>query len=408
MKILHVLAQLPSNTGSGVYFSNMIQGFKKHKHEQKSIFAYQDSYTWDILNYENQYSVEFKSEEVAFPIVGMSDVMPYENTLYSSLTEDMIEIWKKAFRKRLEKAKEEFNPDIIFAHHLWILTSLAREVFPETRIIGVCHNTDLRQARMNPNIKENHVNNINELDYIFSASELQKDEIVEIYNVDINKIIAVGGGFNQDIFYAPKEKKYSDKIRLTFCAKIDPSKGIYELIEVFKSLNLPDVSLDIIGSPDEENKKKIDNYIKNDSNIRIYNVKNQVVLGNELREKDIFIMPSFYEGLGLMAIESLACGLYVVTTEIEALMSLLGDEIKESGIIKYIPLPRIYNTDKPVKEDLPEFKANLKKAILCQIEKVREKKEYPRGLEEKIKHHSWEGLVDKMNDIINSINQDNN
>lgn len=408
MKILHVLAQLPSNTGSGVYFSNMIQGFKKHNHEQKSIFAYQDSYTWDILNYENQYSVEFKSEEVAFPIVGMSDVMPYENTLYSSLTEDMIEIWKKAFRKRLEKAKEEFNPDIIFAHHLWILTSLAREVFPETRIIGVCHNTDLRQARMNPNIKENHVNNINELDYIFSASELQKDEIVEIYNVDINKIIAVGGGFNQDIFYAPKEKKYSDKIRLTFCAKIDPSKGIYELIEVFKSLNLPDVSLDIIGSPDEENKKKIDNYIKNDSNIRIYNVKNQVVLGNELREKDIFIMPSFYEGLGLMAIESLACGLYVVTTEIEALMSLLGDEIKESGIIKYIPLPRIYNTDKPVKEDLPEFKANLKKAILCQIEKVREKKEYPKGLEEKINGHSWEGLVDKMNNIINSINQDNN
>ncbi len=29
MKILHVLAQLPSKTGSGVYYSNMIEGFKK-------------------------------------------------------------------------------------------------------------------------------------------------------------------------------------------------------------------------------------------------------------------------------------------------------------------------------------------------------------------------------------------
>lgn len=403
MKILHVLAQLPSNTGSGVYFSNMIQGFKKHEHQQKAIFAYQGAYTWNILEKENQYPVEFKSEEVAFPIVGMSDVMPYENTLYSSLTEDMVEIWKKAFRNRLEKAKEDFNPDIIFAHHLWILTSLVKEVFPETKIIGICHNTDLRQARMNPNIKEKHVNNINELDYIFSASELQKDEIVEIYNVDINKIIAVGGGFNQDIFYAPKEKKCSDKIRLAFCAKIDPSKGIYELIEVFKSLNLPDVSLDIIGSPDEENKKKIDNYIKDNNNIRIYNVKNQIELGDELREKDIFIMPSFYEGLGLMAIESLACGLYVVTTEIEALMSLLGEEIRDSGVIKYIPLPRIHDTDKPVKEDLPAFKENLRSAILCQIEKVRENKEYPKGLEEKIKNHSWKGLVDKMNNIIVNI-----
>ncbi len=116
----------------------------------------------------------FKSEEIPFPIAGMSNVMPYENTLYSSMTEEMIDIWKEAFRKRLEKAKEDFNPDIIFAHHLWILTSLVREVFPDTKIIGLCHNTDLRQARMNPNLKEKYVDKIPKLDYIFSASEEQK------------------------------------------------------------------------------------------------------------------------------------------------------------------------------------------------------------------------------------------
>ena len=63
----------------------------------------------------------------------------------------------------------------------------------------------------------------------------QKDEIEEIYNIDRNKIFAVGGGYNQKIFHPPKEKAYSDKIRLVFCAKIDPSKGVYELIEVYKS-----------------------------------------------------------------------------------------------------------------------------------------------------------------------------
>ena len=104
-----------------------------------------------------------------------------------------------------------------------------------------------------------------------------------------------------------------------------------------------------------------------------------------------------------MAIESLACGLYVVATEIEALMSLLGDEIADSGIIKYVPLPRIYDTDKPVKEDLPEFKENLKQAILAQIEKVRYKKDTPKLMEDKIKSFSWEGLVHNMNTIITSI-----
>lgn len=400
MKILHVIAQLPSRTGSGVYFSNMIQEFKKYNHGQEAIFATQDDYSWDLLDGGDCYPIVFKSKEIPFPIVGMSDVMPYENTLYSDMNEEMISQWKAEFIKALEEAKAKFNPDIIFAHHLWMLTSIVREVFPSTKIIGICHNTDLRQARMNPHLKEAHVRNIHELDYVFSASEEQKDEIVEIFGIEKEKLIAVGGGFNQNIFYMPEEKTYDDTIRLVFCAKIDPSKGIYELIEVYKSLGLDDVTLDIIGSPNEENKKKVEEYIGDDKSIRIYNVKDQVALGDELRTKDIFLMPSYYEGLGLMAIESLACGLYVVTTEIEALMSLLGEEVKASGIIKYIPLPRIYDVDKPVKEDLPEFKKNLKEAILVQIKKIREKKEFSREMKDNIETFSWEGLVHKMNDII--------
>ena len=403
MRILHVLAQLPTRTGSGVYYSNMVEEFKKYNHDQRAIFAYQDDFKWNTLDEEHQYAVEFKSEEVPFPIVGMSDVMPYDNTLYSNMTDEMMALWKKAFRKRLERAREEFDPDLIFAHHLWILTSMTRDVFPDKKVIGICHNTDLRQARINPHIKEEHVKNIHRLDYVFSISEEQKDEIVEIYGLDRDKIINVGGGYNQNIFYPPEEKTYADKIRLAFCGKIDPSKGVYELIEAYKSLGLEDVTLDIIGTPIGENKEKIKRYIGDDTSIRVYNVKNQVALGEEFRKKDIFILPSYYEGLGLVAIEALACGLYVVVTEIEALRSLLGDEINKSGVIKYVKAPRIYYTDKPVKEDLPAFKERLKEAILEQINKVRERKDYHRDVEDKIRALSWEGLVERMNNFIHSI-----
>ncbi len=403
MRILHVLAQLPTRTGSGVYYSNMVEEFKKYNHDQRAIFAYQDDFKWNTLDEEHQYAVEFKSEEVPFPIVGMSDVMPYDNTLYSNMTDEMMALWKKAFRKRLERAREEFDPDLIFAHHLWILTSMTRDVFPDKKVIGICHNTDLRQARINPHIKEEHVKNIHRLDYVFSISEEQKDEIVEIYGLDRDKIINVGGGYNQNIFYPPEEKTYADKIRLAFCGKIDPSKGVYELIEAYKSLGLEDVTLDIIGTPIGENKEKIKRYIGDDTSIRVYNVKNQVALGEEFRKKDIFILPSYYEGLGLVAIEALACGLYVVVTEIEALRSLLGDEINKSGVIKYVKAPRIYDTDKPVKEDLPAFKERLKEAILEQINKVRERKDYHRDVEDKIRALSWEGLVERMNNFIHSI-----
>lgn len=404
MKILHVLAQLPAKTGSGVYFSNLVENLSRYDHDQRAIFALQDDFQWNLLEDEHIYPVEFKNEELNFPIVGMSNVMPYDNTLYSQMSEEMFQAWIGSFRKKLEEVKREFTPDIIFAHHLWILTSLVIEVFPDSKIVGVFHNTDMRQAQMNPEIYKKYVKDFHKLDLVFAGSEDQKDLIVETYR-DIKKedIIAIGGGFNQEIFYPAEEKETSDKIRLVYAAKIDPSKGIYELLKVYKELNLDDVSLDIIGSPDEEGKKELEKYIQGDESIRVYNVKDQAALGDELRRKDIFLMPSFYEGLGLMAIESLATGLYVVTTEIEALMSLLGEEIKASGVIKYVPLPRIYDVDKPVEIDLRRFRKDLKDAILEQIEKIRNKDGAIMEQRENIEKFSWPSLVDRINGIIKEL-----
>lgn len=391
---------MPAKTGSGIFYTNLIEGLKKYKHEQKAIFGYQDGYIWDSLEKKDQFPMVFKSEKLPFPIVGMSNAMPYESTIYSDMTEEMLEIYVEGFKSKLEEIKKTFNPDIIIAHHLWIVTALAREVFLDKKIIGICHNTDLRQAKLNPDIKKRYVGKIDNLDYIFSASKHQNDEIINVYNIDRNKIISVGGGFNQNIFYPPEKKEYADKVRLVFCGKIDQSKGIYELIEVYKSLKLKDVILDIFGAPNQENRKKIEEYIGEDSSITLYNEKDQMTLGDELRERDIYLMPSYYEGLGLMAIESLACGLYVVTTEIPALMTLLGDKIKESGIIKYISLPRTYDVDKPFEEDMAEFKEHLKDAILIQIQKIKEKKEFELEIKETIKSFSWEKVVENINELI--------
>lgn len=401
MKILHVLAQLPSRTGSGVYFSNLVENFKKYNYNQKVVFGTEDDFKWNILDEKDIYPVEFKTEELPFPIVGMSDIMPYDNTLYSEMTDEMFDKWINAFKKKLIFIKEKYSPDIIFAHHLWILSSIVVDIFTDSKIIGICHNTDMRQAQMNPAIYNKYVKDLGKLDLIFALSENQIDEIANIYpDLEKDKIISVGGGFNQNVFFLPEKKEYNDKIRLVYSAKIDPSKGIYELLKVYKGLNLDDVTLDIIGAPDEKNKKELEKYVKDDKSIKVYNVKDQVALGEELRKKDIFLMPSFYEGLGLMAIESLASGLYVVTTEIEALMTLLGKDIKESGIIKYIPLPRIYDVDKPMEEDLAKFREDLKEAILKQIDKVRNRKNCLIDEKDNIKRFSWESIVDKINEMI--------
>lgn len=102
MKILHVIAQLPKQTGSGVYFTNVIQ-FMQQNHENAAIFGIQDDIQLNLDDTIKKYPVEFKSEKLNFPIVGMSDQMPYDSTKYSDMTHDMIEDWTSEFTKQLKK-----------------------------------------------------------------------------------------------------------------------------------------------------------------------------------------------------------------------------------------------------------------------------------------------------------------
>ena len=155
--------------------------------------------------------------------------------------------------------------------------------------------------------------------------------------------------------------------------------------------------LDIIGIPNRENARVLNLLIGDADNITIVPMKCQKALADYLRDKDIFVMPSYFEGLGLMAIECLASGLRVIATEIEALISLLGDDVNSSGVIEYVKLPRIYDTDKPYDEDLEQFVENLSLKLLLQVERIEKGEPFPKEILSRINNHSWIGIAEKIN-----------
>lgn len=397
MKILHVLAQLPFKTGSGVYYSNVINGLKEYNDvEQACIYGTSNEFEINLL--EKEYPVIFESEEVPFPIVGMSDIMPYNNTIYSQMSDEMIKTWKNAFFKRLEKAKKEFNPDVIITHHLWILSSMVCEVFEDKKIIAICHNTDIRQAEKNPTLKEKYIKYFDRFNTVFSLSNFQINDIEKIFNISKEKIKNIGAGYNEKIFYPLEKYEKKDKVELIYAGKFDESKGFYELVKAFKLISKErnDVNLTLIGALNEDNINKLEKLGNDMENIFIYNVVNQKELGNVLRQKDIFILPSYFEGLGLIAVEALGSGLRAVTTNIDGLMELLGEKINNSELIEYVKMPTIYDTDKAVEEEKPDFVKRLAKTINIQIERTLEKREIPTELFNEITKHSWKAKIEEI------------
>ncbi|MCL2620394.1 MAG: glycosyltransferase family 4 protein [Defluviitaleaceae bacterium] len=403
MRILHVLAQLPTRTGSGVYYSNLVEGLKTFGHEQAAVFAVQDGFQWDVLPADRCFPVEFKSEALPFPIAGMSDIMPYDNTVYSSMNVTMISQWQVAFEGVLGMAKMLFKPDVVILHHLWMLTSIGIKIFDKQIKIGVCHNTDLRQGEQNPLMKEMFVDGLDKLDMVFSLSDNQKGRINGVFGICPTKIVTMGGGFNQKLFYpSTTTRKPHDPIRIVYAAKIERSKGIFELIKAFHqvSKNRAGLHLSVVGTPDEANEAKLSDLIGRASNIELVRITSQQVLADFMREHDIYAMPSYFEGLGLIAIESLATGLRVVATEIEALISLLGETVNNSGVIEYVKLPRIYDTDKPVEDDVPQFIKDLAENLTKQVDRIRDGEAFADEIRSQINTHSWAGIANQINDQI--------
>lgn len=400
MKILHVLAQLPVKTGSGVYFTNVIDGLKNYEVEQAAIYGTTPEYDFNIL--DTVYEVEFEGEDIDFPIVGMSDVMPYNNTLYKNMSENMMTTWQNAFRKKLLKAKEEFKPDVVITHHLWILSSIVCKIFTDEKVLAICHNTDLRQAEKNPSIKEKYVTNLDKLDKILALSSSQIDEIVTVYNYSKENIINIGAGYNEKVFFPLNNYEPKEKLEILYAGKFDESKGFYELIKAFRILEtkVKDVELDLIGNLKEEDKERVYSLVGDSKNIKIYNAMDQAHLGEIMRQKDIFILPSYFEGLGLIAVEALGSGLRVVATEIEGLIEFLGDKINNSDIIEYIAMPTIYDTDKAVEEEKPAFIERIVAALELMIERTRKERKLPQELLEEVERHSWKKKIETIYNLL--------
>ena len=113
MKILSVTAQKPDSTGSGIYLTELVRGFKKKGITQSVIAGVTKADQVCLPEGVSFYPVYFESEQLPYPITGMSDEMPYPSTRYSDLTEEMTETFRNAFGEVLKKAVEELDPDVI-------------------------------------------------------------------------------------------------------------------------------------------------------------------------------------------------------------------------------------------------------------------------------------------------------
>lgn len=375
MRILSITAQKPNSTGSGVYLTELVKEYALLSHEQAVVAGVYREDEVELPDGVDFYPVYFCEEGLPYPIVGMSDEMPYISTKYSEMSPEMVEQFRSSFMSVIERAVEELQPDLILCHHLYLLTALVREHFPERKVYGFCHNTDLRQMQKTDLEREFIRREIGKLDHIFVPQRAQEEGVLALYPVDKEKITRVGMGYNNQIFHLAEGSRDKEGVTsLVFAGKIAEKKGVMSLLRAMallgdeKELDMNRIQLLLAGSTgNEEEYQMIEGLAeKCPCKVKFLGRLSQPELAKVYQNSDIFVLPSFFEGIPLTVIEALACGNRVVMTDLPGIKEWIAS-VSSNADVRYVTIPSMRNADEPLEEDLPEFERKLADVLKASV-----------------------------------------
>jgi glycosyltransferase involved in cell wall biosynthesis len=167
--------------------------------------------------------------------------------------------------------------------------------------------------------------NIRKADKIIVPSQNTKNDLIEFYHADSSKIFVVHHGVGNPLSVETLVKAEADKYGpyILYLGRGDQRKNIQGLIKAFKILK-QDHSIPhklVLAGPNIG--YKIYKELKNDVICTGY--VDDAEKWSLLKNADVFVFPSFYEGFGIPVLEAQKVGTPVVAASTSSFPEVLGD-----------------------------------------------------------------------------------
>ncbi len=367
MRILNVSAQKPDSTGSGTYLSALVRAQLAAGHEPAVLCGAAPGDTQgDIPSEVPVFTVDFETPELPFKICGMSDVMPYPSTRYRDLTPPKTAAFERAFAATIDRAAAALEPDLVLCHHLYLVTALVRERISGVPVVAVCHSTDLRQLLSHGLERERILTAARALDAVFALHAEQATEIERVCGVDPARIHVVGTGYDHRVF-CPDPAVRRTPGSLVYVGKVCIKKGVESLVRALGELSAqvaPTVALTLVGGHGDagEYDEIVHTAAQAPCPVAFAGRLSQAELVRAYRSSEVFVLPSFFEGLPLVSIEAIACGCKVVMTELPGVRPWMEAALPGAPVTWAAP-PAMLDVDTPDPAALPAFEERLARAV---------------------------------------------
>jgi len=363
--VLHVLSQRPSLTGSGVTL-DALGRHAAHRWNQHAVVGVPSGEPIEDLpgvDPQRVHPLAFGEPPLDFRVPGMSDVMPYQSTVFSKMTTPQLAAYREGWRRHLGRVLDLARPDVIHAHHIWILGALLKDLAPDIPLVLHCHATGLRQATLCPHLAEEVRRGCARADHFAVLHGDHATDLADALGVAPARIHVVGAGYRDDLFHARGRGRGRDRSAgtdLVYIGKYSRSKGLPWLLDALEPLadRHPSVTLHVAGSgagPEADAlRRRMEGLAPR---VVLHGHLPQARLADLLRRCHVLALPSLYEGVPLVLAEALACGCRLVATRLPGVESQIAPHL--GPWLELVDLPRLQTVDTPEPEDTQAFVARL-------------------------------------------------
>lgn len=368
LRVLHVLAQKPGHTGSGLYVRSLIKEGLRSGHITALLAASDKMDTQSPHIHDGHagtMTLRFGGKDLPFAIPGMSDVMPYDSTRFRDMSEGDLDRYRERFSAILKKGVKSFHPQVIHCHHLWLLTSMTRKIFPDIPVVATCHGTDLRQFRALPEFREEVLTGCRGLDGVMSLTSFQREEIHDLYGIDESRIHVIGSGYDEGLFHR-REKSIPPPLLVAYGGKISSAKGIPWLARAIGEIEAPTIELHVAGSgTGPDGRFCVEKLGELGKKVVLHGPLSPLEMANLMGRSHIFVLPSLHEGLPMVLPEAMASGCRIVSTGLPGILEAFDGPASDA--MEIIPPPRSSYGEAPLPEVEDTFTSDIKKALMRQI-----------------------------------------
>ncbi|MGB1393610.1 MAG: N-acetyl-alpha-D-glucosaminyl L-malate synthase BshA [Flavobacteriaceae bacterium] len=293
----------PTFGGSGVLATELGLELSRKGHEVHFI-TYSQPVRLELLNSK----VHF--HEVNVPEYPLFHYQPYELALSSKLV-DMVKIHK------IDVLHVHYA--IPHAYAAYMAKKMLHEEGIDVPIVTTLHGTDITLVGSHPFYKTAVTFSINKSDAVTSVSQNLKEDTQRLFRtkkeikvvpnfIDIDKYKITYKDCDRDLLALPEERV------ITHVSNFRPVKCIGDVIEIFYRIQkeLPAKLIMVGEGPERKEAEQL---------CRTHNIEDKVVfLGNSsevdkiLCFSDLFLLPSKTESFGLAALEAMASGVPVISS----------------------------------------------------------------------------------------------